>query len=207
MPIITNPPGATVTLVSNGAATVLGATPVTASLDPSKGYDLVIAYRGQPTRMQHVAPGTREVRIDLDTGASTHAIASAPPAQETHHAAPPPAKPTTPAPAKLATPAPAPAKATPATKAPAAPTAAKPAAVAVAPGPNNGVLMVSSKPPCEIWIDGKSTHMMTPQKKLTLSAGPHTITLLNAAQHITSSSKVEILVGLPSRLIKDFTAH
>ncbi len=200
MPIITNPPGATVTLVANGAATVLGATPVTASLDPSKGYDLVIAYRGQPTRMQHVAPGTREVRIDLDTGASTHAIASAPETQETHHTAkvaPTPVA-TKPAPAvKATTPAPTPAPTH---------TAAKPA-VAVAPGPNSGVLMVSSKPPCEIWVDGKSTHLMTPQKKMTLAAGPHTITLLNASQHITSSSKVEILVGLPSRLIKDFTTH
>ena len=67
--------------------------------------------------------------------------------------------------------------------------------------------MVSSKPPCEIVVDGKSTHLMTPQKKLTLSAGPHTITLVNATQHIQNQTKIEILVGLPSRLIKDFTTR
>ena len=237
MPIITTPAGVTVTLVANGQASILGATPLTASLDPSKSYDLVLAAPGQPTRMQHVAPGTREVRIDMSAPtASNHAIAETAPATPRHTA--PPAAPAVAAPAAKPAPTAKPAIATTPTAKPViattptakpaiattptakpttapttksvpapAPTPAKPAAVAAATPSGSGVLMVSSKPPCDIVIDGKPTHLMTPQRKLTLSAGPHTITLLNAAQHISSVTKVEILVGLPSRVIKDFTTH
>ena len=115
----------------------------------------------------------------------------------------------------IATPAPAPARpmkvaakppvATP-PPAPATHTAARPAVAAAIPT-SAGVLMISSKPPCEITIDGKPTHLMTPQRRLVLPQGPHTIGLVNPGQHIQSTTKIEILAGLPSRLIKDFTAH
>lgn len=211
VPITSNPLGANVTLISNGEVSILGATPLIASLDPSQPYDLVVSTRNHPTRMQHVAPGTRELRIELSSASSgpTNPKRSAAPVAKFGSTALAPAetKKSVAAPsAKIAAAtAPAPSKSPPApTPAPATHTAAR-STVAVG-GSNSGVLMVSAKPPCEIFIDGKSAHMMTPQRTLTLSAGPHTITLVNATQHVKSTTKIEILAGLPSRLVKDFTA-
>lgn len=70
----------------------------------------------------------------------------------------------------------------------------------------NGVLMLSSKPPCEIQIDGKPTGLMTPQRALSLSAGTHKVTLVNPAQKIKKSFAVEITADEPTKVIQDLTA-
>ena len=164
--------------------------------------------------MTHVVPGTHELAVDL-AGGTSHDETAHTAAAPAHHTAAPaaPAPKAAPA-AKIATtapPAPPAAKvaAKPPAAAPPAPTphaAAKPVVAAAIPA-NAGVLMISSKPPCEITVDGKPTHLMTPQRRLVLTPGPHTIGLVNSTQHIQNTTKVEILAGLPSRLIKDFTAH
>ena len=61
VPITSVPVGAVVTLVTDGNATVIGKTPVTASIDPTRSYDVVLAVRGQPTQMRHIDANTREV--------------------------------------------------------------------------------------------------------------------------------------------------
>lgn len=50
------PAGASVTLIDEGGATVIGKTPATASIDKARGYDLVFALRGHQTTVYHLAP-------------------------------------------------------------------------------------------------------------------------------------------------------
>ena len=66
-----------------------------------------------------------------------------------------------------------------------------------------GVLMISSKPPCEIHVDGKPTGLMTPQRSLKLAAGKHKITLVNTAQNIRKTVSVKITAGKPTKVIQD----
>ncbi len=56
--IVTTPPGAAVTLIEDGRATVLGQTPLAASFPPSGSYDLVLSARGYATAIHHVARDT-----------------------------------------------------------------------------------------------------------------------------------------------------
>ncbi len=63
--------------------------------------------------------------------------------------------------------------------------------------------MVSTKPPCEILIDGKATGLRTPQRALPLSAGAHKITFVNAAEHVNKTVAVSITADHTTKLIKD----
>jgi hypothetical protein len=77
---------------------------------------------------------------------------------------------------------------------------------ATAPAPaatGTGTLMVSSKPPCEILVDGKDTGMMTPQRSMSLSAGKHKVTFVNAAQSINKTVGIQIAADKPTKLIQD----
>ena len=69
---------------------------------------------------------------------------------------------------------------------------------------DEGVLMVASKPPCELIVDGKATHLTTPQRSLALSAGSHAITFLNARQNIKKTVGVNITPRRPTKLIQNF---
>src|SRR6185436_12582244 len=53
-----------------------------------------------------------------------------------------------------------------------------------------GTLMISSKPPCEIMIDGKPTGLTTPQRAITLPAGTHKIMLINREQDLRKTLSV-----------------
>jgi hypothetical protein len=70
-----------------------------------------------------------------------------------------------------------------------------------------GMLMVSSKPPCEIWIDGKSTGLTTPQRAIPLPAGTHKVTFQNTAQNITKTVAVSITADQTTKLAKDLLAQ
>lgn len=191
VPITSVPSGAIVTLVNDGNATVIGRTPVTASVDPKRTYDVVFAAHGHPTQIRHLGPGTHEIDVEL-----------AP-------VAPPPAPPVTAHVAAPATPhvaTPAPRRAVQAAHV----ATAKPAAVAVtsSAGPiPNGILAVTTRPPCEIVVDGKPTHLVTPQRSLQLSSGRHVITLINAAQQIRKTVAIQIDVRRPTTVVQDFTKH
>jgi hypothetical protein len=66
-----------------------------------------------------------------------------------------------------------------------------------------GTLMVSSKPPCEIVIDGKSTGLTTPQRAITLSAGVHKVTFVNQVEGIKKTVSVSITADESTKLIQD----
>jgi hypothetical protein len=89
--------------------------------------------------------------------------------------------------------------------------AAKPAVQARAAAPHrtaaastgSGTLMVSTKPPCEIAIDGKPTGMITPQRAIAVAAGHHQVTFTNKQQHIKKTVTVDVNANQATKLIRD----
>lgn len=67
-----------------------------------------------------------------------------------------------------------------------------------------GTLMISSKPPCEIAIDGVATVLTTPQRAIKLRAGKHKVTLFNLEHKIDKTFDVTIKSGKATKLIHDF---
>jgi hypothetical protein len=66
-----------------------------------------------------------------------------------------------------------------------------------------GTLMISSKPPCEIAIDGRATGLITPQRAIALSAGSHKITLRNPEKSIRKTLTVRIAPNATEKVIED----
>ncbi|HEY1817094.1 MAG TPA: hypothetical protein VGG74_32325 [Kofleriaceae bacterium] len=208
VPITSVPSGATVTLIENGVPRVLGKTPLFVSLDRAQAYDVVVALAGHPTSMQHVdAHVTSQVAVAFD---GSHAAARAPAPAEVAAAAPAPAAPAEHhhhhVEARVAAADPVPSAPSPSSShrswnvAP----AARPVAAETA-GAANGVLMVASKPPCEIVIDGHPTKLETPQRSIALAPGTHAVTLINAKMHINKTVPVQVAANKPTKLIRDFT--
>lgn len=69
--------------------------------------------------------------------------------------------------------------------------------------PGIGTLMISSKPPCEIVIDGRATGLTTPQRAIALSAGSHRITLRNGEKSIRKTLTVQIAANATEKVIED----
>jgi hypothetical protein len=185
------PSGATVMLVDNGKTSFLGTTPVSASVDPARAYDVIFTLSGHATQMAHFDPNkTRRVDLLFAKGSSQIAQAKAAPAPApSHHSSHATAhvksigslaEPSFDRPAE--TPAP---------------------AHKAEPG-GDGTLMVSSKPPCEIYVDGKPTGLTTPQRSIALSAGAHKITFVNSAESVNKTVAVSVRAGQPTKLIQNF---
>lgn len=180
--IDSKPAGATAVLVDNGKTSFLGTTPLATSLDSSRAYDIVFTYDDRPTQMVHVDPA-KQTRVEVSmprASSSSH-----------HHRAPAPA-----AAVAATTPAPAP-----------APKAAAKQAAPAADAGGEGTLMISSKPPCDILIDGKPTGLTTPQRSISLSAGNHKVTLVNEGEKIKKTVSVTITADKPTKLIQDLMQH
>lgn len=78
VPISSTPPGATVALIVDGQATVIGQTPIVASIDPARSYDVMLAAKGLPSRIEHLPAGARELVVDLEPVPPPPAPAPAP---------------------------------------------------------------------------------------------------------------------------------
>lgn len=199
IPVSSMPPGAFVSLVDGDKADIVGQTPMTLTLDVSKPHDVALTMVGRETQLVHVPAGglnTLAVTLPLKEGAQPEVAKAAAPApasrpSEEHVTAMVQPKQETPAPRASH-------KAEPQRVA-----APAPRAVESAPA-GSGMLMISSKPPCEIIVDGKSTHLQTPQRALPLAAGGHTITLVNAQMHIKKQISVDIVAKKPTKVIQDF---
>jgi serine/threonine protein kinase len=68
-----------------------------------------------------------------------------------------------------------------------------------------GTLALGSKPSCEILVDGVTTGKYTPQSSISLPAGRHRITLVNAEYGIKESFPVDISPDKPAKMIKDYS--
>jgi len=182
--IDSTPSGATVTLVDRGKSQFVGKTPVNATLDTSREYDLVFTFPNKATQQKHLnASTTRRVVVTLPEQANT-----------------PPAPVSAPVSAPVG--APRHVEKGGVEKAPASP-AKKPGKSAAEPALGEGTLMVSSKPPCQIVIDGKPTGLTTPQRSITLSAGNHKVTLINSEKDIKKTVSVQITANSTEKVIED----
>ncbi len=68
-----------------------------------------------------------------------------------------------------------------------------------------GVLMLGSKPPCAIHIDGRDTGLETPQRSIELASGTHEVSLVNETYDIREKFSVKIKPGDKTRVIKDMS--
>jgi hypothetical protein len=188
--IDSDPAGATVTLVDGGKQSFLGTTPLSTSVDASREYDVILALDGRPTQMAHLVPA-KTSRLEVSLG-KKHAAAA--PARSAVSAALPARRPAR-APA-------APSKAAADTNLE-APAESAPAEAPVAAAAKTGILMVSSKPPCDLLIDGDTTGLTTPQRSLELSPGSHEITFVNTEAGIKKTVSVKITAGETTKLIQN----
>ena len=78
-------------------------------------------------------------------------------------------------------------------------------AASLSPGAK-GTLMLGSKPPCDILIDGKPTGLKTPQRAIDLAAGSYRVTLVNKDLGIEKKFKVKIAPGKTTKAIQDLTS-
>jgi hypothetical protein len=185
---VSTPPGATVVLVEDGAMTPLGKTPLTAPLAVGKKHEVLFTLEGRATVLAHVDPST-QTSVAVELGAPGEAAAAAP------------------EPAPAAEPAPEPAR----TEARAERrertdrSERREKRVAAREPAGKGTLMLGAKPPCEILIDGKATGLTTPQREIPLSAGRHTITLVNKQHGIRKSFPITVGAGGSTKVVKDFT--
>ncbi len=190
--IDTDPQGASITLVDRDKRFPLGSTPLSTSLDSSRQYDVVIELAGRPSQTVHLDPTTTS-RLDISLGrkqrAAAPAVAPKAAAPEITAIEPKQIKAKAAIASDIDAIADEPAQATPK------------AAIAA-----NGTLMVSSKPPCEIHIDGAATGLTTPQRSIELAPGKHKITFVNQEAGIKKTVSVTIKAGEPTKLIQDLMA-
>ncbi|MBL9014898.1 MAG: hypothetical protein JNL83_12015 [Myxococcales bacterium] len=215
--IDSRPSGATVTLIDRGKRMFLGTTPIATSVDVARQYEVELVYKDRPAVVQPLDPTTTKklsVEIHRARSAAPAALAAPNKAAPVSFAdvteqpaakaeAPQAAKPEAPKAAKPEAPK---AVKTEAPKAPVeAPAKAEPAAAQESGG--TGILMISSKPPCEILIDGRPTGLTTPQRALPVSVGTHKVTLVNTAEKIKKTLTVQINADQPTKVIQDLMSN
>jgi len=175
------PPGAKVILLVDGEKRSIGVTPVEARLDPRKRYDVVFRRDGYEPATRVVAmTGGNEVQV---AAVLDRAQPGSKPVDEVRAAAAGGRKP----------------------RAAAARDAAELPRDDAAEPVGEGMLGLSSKPPCRIFIDGRDIGQKTPQVGLKLKAGRHRVTLINNEFGLKESFVVEIQAGETVKAIKDLT--
>jgi hypothetical protein len=188
------PAGATVMLVDRGRTQLIGDTPIDTAVDPSREYDLVFTSASAPPHVEHLDPRTtRRVEVALGKRDGAAPLADAP--RRVEHAA-----------AEHAAAEHAAAEHAAAEHGPARPGRPRPeprAETRAEPPVGQGTLMISSKPPCEIVIDGRTTGLTTPQRSIALPAGNHRITLLNSEKSIRKVLSVQIIANTTAKIIED----
>ena len=180
------PPGAAVSLIIDGKRTELGPSPQTAKLDPRKSYQVLFEKAGYVSVNKPILFGgstEEKVLVNLEkAGTETPPVApvaSHTPGPVTHPETHPQTVVKTDTP-KTDTP------------------------VETTPK-GNGTLLLGSKPPCDVFIDGSSTGEHTPHKFTGLPAGKHKVTLVNNEFGIKESFTVEIKADGTEKQIKDFS--
>jgi hypothetical protein len=177
-----------VTLIDRGKSTFLGTTPISPAVDPSRQYDIVFSHASKPTQIEHLDPATTK-RLAVVLGKTTRKAETAK-KPEAPKAEVPKAEPKKVVEVKKTE---APKAEVPKTEPKSEPKSEPKKVETVADAPKDakkavvdpfdapkaeapkgeGVLMVSSKPPCEILIDGVATGLTTPQRAIKLTAqGP-----------------------------------
>ena len=191
------PPGATVSLIIDGKRQAVGPSPARAPLDPRNAYQVLFEKPGYVSVNRPLAfSGALEEHVVVNLEKVT---SQQPPAPPPRSPAPEP-RPRRPRPASERTGE----RAGEASGAePSEPGADDAAGEPRARG--QGVLVLGSKPPCDIAIDGSTTGLHTPQKEIKLPVGRHRITLTNGEFGINETFTVDIKADVPEKLIKDYS--
>jgi hypothetical protein len=195
------PPGAKVTLVGDGGTReVVGQAPADWKLDPGHKYEVVFEKDGYVTVNRPIDPaaelaasGTGELVIAVVLERAQ--IASAPGKREPSR--PPAAKDPVVAKDPIPKDVPVPAK-DPVVK---DPVVMDPAPVAA----GVGTLMLGAKPQCKIYIDGKDTGLVTPQRSMEVKSGTRRVTFVNNEFNIKETFAVDVKPGQTEKVIKDFS--
>jgi hypothetical protein len=185
------PPGAAVSLIIDGKRQELGASPAKAPLDPRHTYQVLFEKPGfVSVNKQLVFTGALEEKLAVTLEKASVAAEEPPKPEPTRPARPTPPRPDPP---KVGVgPKPDPPRVDP-------PRVDPPKAT------GTGTLAINSKPSCEIYVDGASTGLYTPQLALKLPAGKRRITLVNNEYGIKESFAVEISPDKPAKMIKDYS--
>ncbi|MCE9574253.1 MAG: PEGA domain-containing protein, partial [Deltaproteobacteria bacterium] len=206
----TTPPGAKVSLVANGQRIAVGATPTQYKIDPRLTYQVIIEKDGFVSISRPLTlSGNPEEKIDVTLEKAQVAVHGGNPVSHPDHGGNPPGggggTPPgggggTPPGGGGGTP-PGGGGGTP----PGGGGGTPPGGGGGAPEKGEGILSLGAKPPCDIYIDGKSTGLKTPQREIKLSSGHHKVTLMNNEFGIKESFTVEIKAGSPTKMVKDFS--
>jgi hypothetical protein len=198
----TTPPGATVSLIIDGKKEPLGASPTKSALDPRKTYQVLFEKAGYVSVNRPIVfTGGNEEKISVNLEKAGGAVAAAPPPVPTPT---PVVKQDRPAPVTHPEPTPPKTDKTDKTDKVVAETPPKTNPEADKPK-GQGTLLLGSKPPCEIWIDGNDTGNHTPQRDIKLPAGKHKVTLVNNDFGIKETFTVDIKADSPAKEIKDYS--
>ncbi|MEO8553003.1 MAG: PEGA domain-containing protein, partial [Kofleriaceae bacterium] len=196
------PSGASATLLDNttGSSTPLGSTPVMASLDPGKQYDVRFELEGHRSATQHLDPATStKLEVALAAPEPEVEAAPAPVIADKHHHHGRHAAAKKAAAKRVAT-------------APAARHGDDPIAALGHAAKTRGVKPATEQPgfvsittsvPCAILLDGTNTGKSTPAK-LTVPAGHHSIRLIAAAQHVNKQVGVDVTAKKTTRINQAF---
>lgn len=207
------PAGASATLLDRetGNSMPLGSTPLEASLDPAKSYDVRFELDGRPSTTEHLALAANQTSPRLavtfaEPEPTPAPVLTAKPHHHRHQAARAGHAGVTKAATKAVKRASAPR--TPGTTTPPASSSGEAALASLGPAHAKqvvapGALAVSASVPCAILLDGINTGRTTPAK-LTLPAGHHSVRLIAATQHINKQFGVDVTSKATTRLDQTF---
>jgi hypothetical protein len=203
------PPGATVTLIVDGKRQTLGPSPAKAPLDPRQSYLVLFEKSGYVSVNRPVVfTGALEEKMVVPLEKAGGSVAITPPPTPDKPSKPDkPDKPVGPItkpdkPVKPIVTNDKPDKPVVTNDKPDKPvTVDKPDVVKA----GNGVLKLGSKPRCEIYIDGSSTGLFTPQLNLKLASGKHRVTLVNNEFGIRETFAVDIKADDATKVTKDYS--
>lgn len=198
------PPGATATLLDNttGNSTLLGSTPVEASIDPTKQYDVRFELEGHRATTQHLDPSTsKKLEVAL-AEPEPEVVAPPAPVADKHHRRGRHNAAAKKAAAKRVATAPAPRH----TDDPIAKLGNAAKSKGAAPGKDAdvpGFISITTSVPCAILLDGANTGKSSPTK-LSVPAGHHSVRLIAASQHVNKQIGVDVVAKKTSRINESF---
>ena len=186
------PAGASVKIVVDGESQSLGKTPVEYELDPRREYDVVFDKRGYATTIRPLVVGDQSpIVLSVELAALENNASGRDRVRQWDDDADSDRSPRSASQVRRQR----------------ASSAGRNASATSEDSDEDGILMLGSKPPCQIFVDGQDIGKKTPQAKLQLPAGVHKITLVNESLDIEEDFSVRIRPGRTTRIIKDFVAQ
>jgi len=221
----TEPAGALAVLIGpDGSRQELGSTPATAKVDVYKSYKVEVSLAGYATKVEELALGKDVTELAVIALDKVEDEAPAPAVEAEEHKVERHREPKSERPASVRASSGRSSREDEATAAleraalerEAAKAKEEPAAKPVEPKKEEverpepkpassakGTLLVGSKPPCEIYIDGRNTGLKTPQRDIALTEGKHKVVLVNNEHGIRDSFIVKIEEGKRTKVIRD----